>query len=61
MPGLEVAELYDPTTGIFSMTGSLITLRNGHSATLPVAGTFSLTGNMSIFREDGGVGQLVEK
>jgi hypothetical protein len=31
---LETAELYDPSTATWSLTGSLITPRSGHSATL---------------------------
>lgn len=43
-PVLGSAELFDPTTGTFSLTGSLITPRANHAATLLANGEVLITG-----------------
>jgi uncharacterized repeat protein (TIGR01451 family) len=44
LPSLASAELYDPATGTFSATGSLVTSRSGHSATLLANGQVLIAG-----------------
>ncbi len=44
LPTLSSAELYDPAAGTFSATGSLLTSRTGHSATLLASGKVLVAG-----------------
>ena len=60
-PVLGSAELFDPTTGTFSLTGSLITPRANHAATLLANGEVLITGgqgsagDLSIRSDDGDI------
>jgi hypothetical protein len=47
VPGIAVAELYNPTTGTFSTTGSLNTGRYAHSATLLNNGKVLIAGGQN--------------
>ena len=44
IPQSDVAELYDPATGTWSLTGSLGTSRSGHTATLLASGKVLVAG-----------------
>jgi len=50
---LAQAEIYDPVTATFSLTGSLNDARYGHSATLLPSGKVLITGGFSTQRLDG--------
>jgi hypothetical protein len=47
VPTIGTAELYDPATGLFSPTGSLVTSRYGQSATLLTSGKVLIAGGVT--------------